>query len=597
MTILLPNDLRVGGVLLASGTTQTFGADLEADIVARKGANYLTDPTPGKTVPVVGTEDPVRGGFETSIGKFSGKRTVEVFPIDFKEVAYTVSAGAPKSDTGGDFPASLYSFSHANNQHIDWLYVGKSSSIKITGAVIASPLVFRDVMWRLIAAIIPQSGGIVAVPAGAAWVSRTYGYSGGFESAALKLYLPRQVVWQDKTAIDAYNAEMVARRDALLVSPNQFFSVGTQYGRILAALNFIRKVGAGTLHLATDTIGATTTWTVDRPLILPSNTAIYIDNATLKLANGVFDNTIRSESITFDPDNPNSIIKHLGITENVKVYGSGVGTAFIEGPTVPYNAPHPISGGGGVNWVSDKYGWRTIGILLANVKNYSVGGFTIRNCSAWAISNEHGCDNFTFDTIVANSTNLNGDGIDIRKGCSNGVIKNISGTQQDDTVALTCVLNFITAFPSLPYIWPMQVLGDVPHPEYGDDAIRNITVYNIDSASSANQVRVLATGGGKIDNIAINDVTSTGAIGSGQQIIIHTSPTYGGAAVLGDMTNITVNKVACNHASTPVVVDAPVQNCHVNYVEKLTALGATFYTVGGYGASAENLTVTNTRNV
>lgn len=57
MTILLTQNLRVGGVVLNSGTTQTFGADLEADIVARKGATYLTDPTPGKTVPVFATTD------------------------------------------------------------------------------------------------------------------------------------------------------------------------------------------------------------------------------------------------------------------------------------------------------------------------------------------------------------------------------------------------------------------------------------------------------------------------------------------------------------------------------------------------------------
>lgn len=61
MTILLTKPLRVAGVELASGTSQTFAADLEADIVARKGATYLTDPTPGKTVPVVRTTDPVTG--------------------------------------------------------------------------------------------------------------------------------------------------------------------------------------------------------------------------------------------------------------------------------------------------------------------------------------------------------------------------------------------------------------------------------------------------------------------------------------------------------------------------------------------------------
>jgi lysophospholipase L1-like esterase len=74
MTILLTQALRVGGVVLSSGTTQTFAADMEADIVARKGATYLTDPTPGKTVPVVATTD-VAGGLRLNSG---GKDPIEV---------------------------------------------------------------------------------------------------------------------------------------------------------------------------------------------------------------------------------------------------------------------------------------------------------------------------------------------------------------------------------------------------------------------------------------------------------------------------------------------------------------------------------------
>jgi len=35
MTIVLTKDVRVGGSVLASGTTQTLAADVEADLVAR----------------------------------------------------------------------------------------------------------------------------------------------------------------------------------------------------------------------------------------------------------------------------------------------------------------------------------------------------------------------------------------------------------------------------------------------------------------------------------------------------------------------------------------------------------------------------------
>jgi hypothetical protein len=41
MTILLNQDVRVGGSVLAAGTTQTLAADLEADIVARKMATVV----------------------------------------------------------------------------------------------------------------------------------------------------------------------------------------------------------------------------------------------------------------------------------------------------------------------------------------------------------------------------------------------------------------------------------------------------------------------------------------------------------------------------------------------------------------------------
>ena len=544
---------------------------------------------------VTAVTNPVTGVIEMSGGlSFAANRTAERFPLEFEQVNYTVQVGVPRSDTGGvsDWPNAIISTSHHANRRIDWIYVGKSSKIKVTGATLPAQLVFRDTSWRLVAAITLGETGIVDVPIGAAWVGRTYAYSGGSETSALQIYLPRQIVLKDQDSADSYAATMAAKRKAVLISPNSFFGPATQYARILAALDFIRKSGGGTLHLSTDTKLSSNVWTVSRPLILPSNTAVFIDNATLRLADGVFDNIIRSESITFDPDAPYGVIKHLGLTENIEIYGSGVGTAFIEGPNVPYSAAHPISGGAPAPWVGDHYGWRTIGILLANVKNYSVHDFTLRKTTAWGISNEHGCDNFVFDAIKVDSTVANGDGIGIRKGCSNGVVKNITGTQSDDTVAMTAIVGFIPSYPALPYIYPMQVLGDSSQPAYGDD-IKNVTVSNVTSASGANQVRVLATGGSKIDKVSINSVTSAGAL-VGQQVIIHTG-SYGTPAALGDISNITVNNIVCNHAGVPVHVNAPVRNVHVNGIQKLTALAGVMHSTGAYAATADNLTFTNER--
>lgn len=99
MTILLTQNLRVGGVVLNSGTTQTFGADLEADIVARKGATYLTDPTPGKTVPVFATTD-VTGRFELFAGSFSLGSAGSTYTWATKPLASVLTGQIFVSDVG-----------------------------------------------------------------------------------------------------------------------------------------------------------------------------------------------------------------------------------------------------------------------------------------------------------------------------------------------------------------------------------------------------------------------------------------------------------------------------------------------------------------
>lgn len=63
MTILLSQAVRVGGAVLAAGTTQTMAADLEADLVTRKMATYTVAPMKS-TVPLFGENDPLTGGIE-----------------------------------------------------------------------------------------------------------------------------------------------------------------------------------------------------------------------------------------------------------------------------------------------------------------------------------------------------------------------------------------------------------------------------------------------------------------------------------------------------------------------------------------------------
>jgi len=92
MTILLTKPLRVGGVELASGTTQTLGASLEADVVARGWATYTTDPMVGRTVPVVATTDPVTGG-----STLSGPTSTLKLPAGETDLSGGVGGGGAQS--------------------------------------------------------------------------------------------------------------------------------------------------------------------------------------------------------------------------------------------------------------------------------------------------------------------------------------------------------------------------------------------------------------------------------------------------------------------------------------------------------------------
>lgn len=389
---------------------------------------------------------------------------------------------------------------------------------------------------------------------------------------------------------DLYRITIENASNGIVVNPNQFEGE-TQHDRIATALAFLKQRGGGTLVLGLDTVSVTQTrkWVINSALPLHSNLTIYLDKSTLKLANGKFDNIMRNNGIVIDPDNPNSYALALNENNNIRILGSSKTESFIEGPDIPFTAPHPIKGGGAVPWTGDWYGWRTIGILLANCKNYELAGFTMRKTTCWAISQERGCDGMHIHDIGFNTTVKNGDGIDFRMGCSNGLVERISGNTADDTIAMTALLNFQSSYPAGSYIWPLQVSGDAPHP-LGND-IKNITIRDVKSASQHNQVRVLLTNGAKIDNITISDVEDSAPTGV-TQVLVQTGA-YGSPSALGDLTNITVNGITSNYSQLPLNISVPIKDSMFNYVRQKKTGGDIYKLNAAY--PAVNTTITNAK--
>lgn len=68
MTILLTQATRIAGTPVAAGTQQTLEASLEADLVARKMATYISDPAAKLSDVPVTSRKTLTGGIELSAG-------------------------------------------------------------------------------------------------------------------------------------------------------------------------------------------------------------------------------------------------------------------------------------------------------------------------------------------------------------------------------------------------------------------------------------------------------------------------------------------------------------------------------------------------
>ncbi|MFH1905153.1 MAG: hypothetical protein ABIK53_06515 [bacterium] len=376
------------------------------------------------------------------------------------------------------------------------------------------------------------------------------------------------------------------------ITPNDFIE-GTQMARIKNALAFLKKQGGGTLELGVDTVAVpnTNTWTITESIILPSNTTLFLNNSKLKLANGVFDTIIRNEGIIVDAENPNGLALELRQNSNIKIIGTGVGNAFIEGPDVPYSAPHPIDGGAAIPWIGDFYGWRTVSILFANCKNYEMGGFSISKTTCWAISQEHGCDNMYIHDIDFNTTVKNGDGIDFRKGCSNGVVRNITGAASDDIIACVAMMGSNKMpFPRGNYVYPMQV-GGYEDSILGNN-VDNIMISNI-SASSIHHVLICyAAGGGRTQNIKAYNIEDTYDLNTRNIVCVY-SGHYAKTAIMGEINNIYMNRIISNNSNLALNINTPLLNSHFNHIEQKKEGGIVCEITPPHDTQMINVQITN----
>ena len=128
-------------------------------------------------------------------------------------------------------------------------------------------------------------------------------------------------------------------------------------------------------------------WLLDSAILLPENTTLILENCVLKLSDACRDNFIRSANCGLG-------IAKVEPIENVHIVG--IGNARLIGADRPR-----ATGDSGKTLGERTYGtdagkpnesqkgdWRNIGILLANVRNFSIENLCVERAHAWSVSLE-----------------------------------------------------------------------------------------------------------------------------------------------------------------------------------------------------------------
>lgn len=312
-------------------------------------------------------------------------------------------------------------------------------------------------------------------------------------------------------------------------------------------------------------------WNISSAILLPSNMTVVLEDAHLRLCDGVFDNIFRNRNI-FTPEG-NTL---EGEQEGIHILGSG--NALLDGGVhnglvEQMHRDDPV-----------KYPRLSVNLMifLHNVRHFTVSGLHFVNARWWAVC----CVYCRWGKIRDldfrfHADHENQDGVDLRIGCEYITIENITGITGDDTVALT-------ALPQ-DHLVPETAL----HVAGKSWDIHDITIRNIISSThGCGCVRFLCEQGAKEYNITVDGVKNTNEVVTGSTILVGTTAGefLKNPHKMGDFRNIVLwNITACGHRA--ITFCESVQNM---VVENVTTYGDNLVGIR-FGANFEcdNLLIRN----
>lgn len=370
--------------------------------------------------------------------------------------------------------------------------------------------------------------------------------------------------------------------DASAITPNDFEGSDSERinQAIAAAAGTGRRVVLPKLNHAEG--GVRDLWLLDSAILVEGGTTLELRNCHIKLSDRCRDNFIRSANCGRD-------ITDIAPLQDIHIVGTG--SVLLEG------ADHPRASGdsaktlgertygtdAGVAGVSQTGDWRNIGILLAFVERFSIENLRIKDSHCWAISLERCAFGKVRDIDFASTqgkkidgdseTILNQDGVDLRQGCHDITIENITGYTGDDMVALTNIPG--TDRPAGSVTSTMVSAGDKRGG--GLDDIRRVTVRNVRGhcAGGHHIVRLLNTRGAKIYNVAIDGVMDTSGVSKRCRAAIKigdNNPKWGGVTPLGDTYRIWISNIR-SRAEHTILIAGSLSESVITNVTKYDAPG------------------------
>jgi polygalacturonase len=358
------------------------------------------------------------------------------------------------------------------------------------------------------------------------------------------------------------------------ITPNQFKGTDTQ--RIRSAIETAKETTRKVIIPSRNDNG-TNFWLLDSAILIPGNMTVILDNCVIQLSDLCRDNMFRSENVGAGITDPATIenIAIIGMgdvtlkgADNPRATGDGARTLTLDPKTEKDNGNWRVSYGSdaGKEGKKQKGDWRNIMILMAYIDGFKLENINIENSHAWAVSFERVINADISDIRINNPEKMNidgrevlvsnKDGINLRHGCKNFRINNISGRTGDDFIALSSLDTGADGHDNGNLNSTMVSSRKWGGPE---DDTEEVVITNIACQTKYRGIAIRASDSASIHNVYINGLICRKWDGYTNSILIG-GIGYGKPSHPGKINNIFATNIIGSGRSL-ILIEAAIADC------------------------------------